>query len=103
MVSENAVLPVTIETTATRCLTFRHSTLLRLLTLPPCAQLVEDMRPFLLPIFFYAGKVNAAAELPSLTNDQVVALKELRALLTWAMLTLGVLTQPQVRSDGPTG
>lgn len=61
------------------------------------AQLVDDMRPFMLPVFFYAGKVKAAAEVPGVSSDQVVALKELRALLIWALLTLGIIARPQAR------
>lgn len=56
------------------------------------------MRPFLLPVFFYAGQVNAAAETPGLSDSQHVALTELRALLLWSLLQLGILTDAQVRS-----
>lgn len=54
------------------------------------------MRPFLLPVFFYAGQVNAAAETPGLSDSQTVALTELRALLLWSLQQLGILTDAQV-------
>jgi hypothetical protein len=63
-----------------------------------CLQVVDGMRPFLLPVFFYAGQVNAAAETPGLSDSQTVALTELRALLLWSLLQLRILTDAQVRS-----
>ena len=60
-------------------------------------QVVEGMRPFLLPIFFYAGQVNAAAESTGLSSSQMVALAEMRVLLVWVLLQLGILTHPEVR------
>jgi hypothetical protein len=54
------------------------------------------MRPFLLPVFFYAGQVNAAAETPGLSDSQTVALTELRALLLWSLQQLRILTDAQV-------
>jgi hypothetical protein len=59
-------------------------------------QVVDGMRPFLLPVFFYAGQVNAAAETPGLSDSQTVALTELRALLLWSLLQLRILTDAQV-------
>ncbi len=57
------------------------------------------MRPFLLPVFFYAGQVNAAAETPGLSDAQEVALRELRSLLVWALLQLNILTEAQVNLE----
>ena len=59
-------------------------------------QVVDGMRPFLLPVFFYAGQVNAAAETPGLSDSQTVALTELRALLLWSLLQLHILSDAQV-------
>jgi hypothetical protein len=59
------------------------------------------MRPFLLPIFFYAGQVNAAAETTSLSSSQLVAVAEMRALLVWILLQLRVITRDQVRTKCP--
>ena len=56
------------------------------------------MRPFLLPIFFYAGQVNAAAETTSLSSSQLVAVAEMRALLVWILLQLRVITRDQVKA-----
>ena len=61
------------------------------------------MRPFLLPIFFYAGQVNAAAETTSLSSSQLVAVAEMRALLVWILLQLRVITRDQVTPTGPHG
>ena len=54
------------------------------------------MRPFLLPIFFYAGQVNAAAESTSLSSSQLVAVAEMRALLVWILLQLRIINRDQV-------
>ena len=59
-------------------------------------QVVEGMRPFLLPIFFYAGQVNAAAESTSLSSSQLVAVAEMRALLVWILLQLRIISRDQV-------
>ena len=66
------------------------------MTAYPLTQVVEGMRPFLLPIFFYAGQVNAAAESTSLSSSQLVAVAEMRALLVWILLQLRVINRDQV-------
>ncbi len=59
------------------------------------------MRPFLLPIFFYAGQVNAAAESTSLSSSQLVAVAEMRALLVWILLQLRIISRDQVPARRP--
>ena len=63
---------------------------------PPCplppGQILEGMRPFMMPIFFYGGQISKALESPSLNAAQQVALTEIRSLLTWLLM--------QVRGGG---
>lgn len=47
---------------------------------------------------FYAGEVSAAAEAAWLSDTQHLAVKELRALLVWVLLQLGILYDYQVKS-----
>lgn len=55
------------------------------------------MRPFMLPIFFYGGQINRALEVPGVDSGQHVALSEIRALLVWLLLQLGIVDKEQVR------
>jgi hypothetical protein len=60
---------------------------------PPLArQILDGMRPFMMPIFFYGGQISKALESPSLNAAQQVALTEIRSLLTWLLM--------QVRGGG---
>lgn len=64
------------------------------------AQIVEGMRPFMLPTFFYGGQINRALEVPGVDSGQHVALTEIRALLVWLMLQLGIANKEQVGRRG---
>lgn len=71
------------------------------LVIDPSIKPVEGMRPFMLPIFFYGGKVKGALESGSgIDASQRVALKEIRALLVWLLLQLGIIDDDQVRKGG---
>ncbi|KAK9815749.1 hypothetical protein WJX72_008855 [[Myrmecia] bisecta] len=56
---------------------------------------MEGMRPILLPIFFYAGQIVRACEVPGIGASQTTALLELRALFTWLLLQIGAISRPQ--------
>ena len=63
------------------------------LVIDPSIKPVEGMRPFMLPIFFYGGKVKGALESgSSIDASQRVALKEIRALLVWLLLQQSLAT-----------
>jgi hypothetical protein len=53
------------------------------------------MRPFMLPVFFYGGQISKALESSSLNAAQLVALTEIRSLLTWLLLQLGIVSRDQ--------
>lgn len=53
------------------------------------------MRPFMLPVFFYGGQISKALESSSLNAAQQVALTEIRSLLTWLLLQLGIVSRNQ--------
>ena len=53
------------------------------------------MRPFMMPVFFYGGQISKALESASLNAAQQVALTEIRSLLTWLLMQLGVVNREQ--------
>ena len=56
---------------------------------------LPQMRPFMMPIFFYGGQISKALESPSLSASQTVALTEIRSLLSWLLMQLGIISQAQ--------
>ena len=58
------------------------------------------MRPFMLPIFFYGGQIARALELaPGMhASSQKVALTEIRALLVWLLLQLGIVRREEAQA-----
>lgn len=55
----------------------------------------QPLRPFLLPVFA-TGQVAAAAVSHKLTEAETASLQELRSLLTWLLLQLGIINHAQV-------
>jgi hypothetical protein len=53
------------------------------------------LRPFMMPIFFYGGQISKALESASINAAQQVALTEIRSLLAWLVMQLGVVTREQ--------
>lgn len=58
-------------------------------------EILEGMRPFMMPIFFYGGQISKALESPSLNTAQQVALTEIRSLMVWLLMQLGVVSREQ--------
>lgn len=58
-------------------------------------QILPGMRPFMLPVFFYGGQISKALESESLNAAQEVALTEIRSLLTWLLMQLGIINRKQ--------
>jgi hypothetical protein len=79
-----------------------HANMLTRCTARAFPQVVNGMRPFMLPVFFYGGQISRALETPSSSASpaQTVALQELRCLLVWLLLQTGVLTRSQVSAGG---
>ncbi|EFN56001.1 hypothetical protein CHLNCDRAFT_145389 [Chlorella variabilis] len=65
------------------------------LDIDPTIEILEGMRPFMMPVFFYGGQISKALESASLNAAQQVALTEIRSLLTWLLMQLGVVNREQ--------
>jgi hypothetical protein len=59
------------------------------LDIDPSLEILDGMRPFMMPIFFYGGQISRALESPSLSASQQVALTEIRSLLAWLLMQVG--------------
>ncbi|KAL4451723.1 hypothetical protein ABPG75_007385 [Micractinium tetrahymenae] len=58
-------------------------------------EIIEGMRPFMMPVFFYGGQISKALESPSLNAAQQVALTEIRSLMVWLLIQLNILRKDE--------
>lgn len=65
------------------------------ITLDETTEVVEGMRPIMLPVFFYGGQVARALESPGNDPTQAVVLSEIRSLLVYVLAQTGIATPEQ--------
>lgn len=58
-------------------------------------EVIEGMRPIMLPVFFYGGQVSRALEAPGTDPTQSVVLSEIRALLVYILVQSGIISTEQ--------
>ncbi|PSC69540.1 Callose synthase 5 [Micractinium conductrix] len=68
------------------------------LDIDPSIEILDGMRPFMMPIFFYGGQISKAMESPSLSAAQQVALTEIRSLLVWLLMQLNIISREQAEA-----
>lgn len=65
------------------------------ITLDDTTEVVQGMRPIMLPVFFYGGQITRALESPGGDPTQGAVLSELRSLLVFILAQTGIITSEQ--------